>query len=157
MKSKRRCKRAVVAFWSTIEWMPRELVSVAVLNSAYAWRCSRRTTKRTNLLLPYNRQRNGAVIIHVCRRPSGNDKIDLSVVPILLKSLDVIRIRFIIFFSCFFCSLSLSLSPYVFHFFLFIYSIVSSLFCCKNLHRFKKFNVAFLKIYINVLSQIIHD
>lgn len=43
------------AFWSAIEWMPRELVSVAVLNSADAWRRSRRTTQRTNLLLSCSR------------------------------------------------------------------------------------------------------
>lgn len=54
--SERLCKQR--AFWSAIEWMPRELVSVAVLNSADAWRRSRRTTQRTNLLLSCSHQWN---------------------------------------------------------------------------------------------------
>lgn len=58
------------AFSSTIEWMPRELVSATVLNSADAWRRARRTTQRTNLLLPCSRRRNGAVIISTRHRSS---------------------------------------------------------------------------------------
>jgi len=72
----RETAQAAGAFWSTIEWMPRELVSAAVLNSADAWRRARRTTQRTNLLLPCNRRRNGAVIISVRHRPTCKSRPD---------------------------------------------------------------------------------